>query len=309
MTSISNYGDNLYVTNATFSGTAGTPITLSYNSPVGVTTKFEADIDINKKVIHPRLYFKFVKTNMTKLQQDDLRKRIKKLQQLIVTAEKLGQRAFYEELALKIAVTVKEQELSVFGYDINIDKKIIEQYKHKVKGPKVHFSKLENYTRPIPMNVACKLFDCKKNNVFDEYWILYLEYEDKLDVDNKVKKEKSQSKTNKEKIKEKDPIIFGTHALDSDKLFYIIDWVDEYCDLTLEKLIGTIKEDTPEFSTGKIEAISKEYMNKIIKETHERVDRLKNTKPSNYRDLMTEEDESYLKKAKKLFTTKSKKKK
>ena len=54
------------------------------------------------------------------------------------------------------------------------------------------------------------------------------------DPEGKVYKE-----TAYEEAKRKDPILFGVIA-GSNKLYYIADWVDEYCDLTLEKFIDTI---------------------------------------------------------------------
>ena len=51
---------------------------------------------------------------------------------------------------------------------------------------------------------------------------------------------KEQRKIAKER-REKDPIIFGALKKDGkvlDRLYYICDWVDEYCDLTLDKLVN-----------------------------------------------------------------------
>ena len=46
-------------------------------------------------------------------------------------------------------------------------------------------------------------------------------------------------KVEREEAKRKDPILFGVLA-GSRKLYYITDWVDEYCDLSLEKFVDTI---------------------------------------------------------------------
>ena len=46
-----------------------------------------------------------------------------------------------------------------------------------------------------------------------------------------------------EEIKKRDPIVFGVIA-GSNKLYYITDWVDEYCDLTLAKFVDTLKITT-----------------------------------------------------------------
>ena len=47
--------------------------------------------------------------------------------------------------------------------------------------------------------------------------------------------------------REKDPILFGTFQNEEskfilDRFYYIADWVDEYCDLTLDKLINELKD-------------------------------------------------------------------
>ena len=41
--------------------------------------------------------------------------------------------------------------------------------------------------------------------------------------------------------KKRDPILFGL-IKGSRKLYYICDWIDEYCDLTLSQLIDKIGE-------------------------------------------------------------------
>ena len=49
--------------------------------------------------------------------------------------------------------------------------------------------------------------------------------------------------------KEKDPIVFGIftdkeNIFTLDRLYYVADWVDEYCDLTLDKLVEEYKTMT-----------------------------------------------------------------
>jgi hypothetical protein len=100
------------------------------------------------------------------------------------------------------------------------------------KGIKLEY--IKNFTRPIPQNVVDKINHINNLEVFDNYVVLY------YDPDGKIYQE-----TAREEAKRKDPIIFGLIA-GSEKLYYIADWVDEYCDLTLEKFIDAIgvnKED------------------------------------------------------------------
>ena len=52
--------------------------------------------------------------------------------------------------------------------------------------------------------------------------------------------------THKEKVKEedkkRDPILFGVIA-GSNKLYYITDWVDDYCNLTLDEFVTVLQMD------------------------------------------------------------------
>jgi len=45
--------------------------------------------------------------------------------------------------------------------------------------------------------------------------------------------------TEKEKEKAKDPILFGVMK-NSRNLYFIADWEDEYCDLTLSKMLNVL---------------------------------------------------------------------
>jgi hypothetical protein len=66
--------------------------------------------------------------------------------------------------------------------------------------------------------------------------------------------------------------------------------VDEYCDLTIDKFVDTIREDNPEYALSKIPDVDAEYFEALKKEVLERHERLDNAKSSNYRQLMEEEE-------------------
>jgi len=260
----------------------------------------------DKKVIHPQLYFKFVKSEMTKLEQKEMTERLFKLQTLVKQAEDLGQKALYEDFARKIAITVREQEINVCGIEYIVSKGSVDKYKDKVKDVDIKFSKLEEYSRPIPTNVKKRLDKFKKLMMFDNYMVLYLDYKEKIDIDNK-KKAVAEPKTNKQKIKEKDPILFGTLDYEPDKLYFIADWIDEYCDLTLDKFVQTIKKNDPEYELDGIDELDEEYIQRMVKESRERFVRLKETDPGTYKKLMVDEDMSYLKKLEKKESQEQKK--
>ncbi|HRZ18464.1 MAG TPA: hypothetical protein P5136_00165 [Methanofastidiosum sp.] len=271
----------------------------TFETNLGVQAQFDVVKEKDTRVIHPRLYFKFVKSKMMKMQQKELNERLLKLQQLVVQAKDLGQKSLYEELARKIAITIKEQEINVCGIEYTVHSEAINKYRHKVKGPTIGFCKLENYTRPVPANVKKRIDKCKELKLFDQYWVLYLEYKDKLDVDGKKKAETTEKKTTKEKIKEKDPILFGVQEYLPDKYYFIIDWIDEYCDLTLDKFVQTIKKDDPEYDLDKIDEINEDLLKKLVQESRDRHQRLTSTNRNNFKQLMEEEEKTYTEKAKK----------
>jgi len=88
---------------------------------------------------------------------------------------------------------------------------------------------MKNFIRPIPDEVVAKIAEADKLEVFDNYVIMHYD-----------PKGKNKQDTAKEEAKKRDPIVFGVIA-GSTKLYYITDWIDEYCDLTLEKFVDTLK--------------------------------------------------------------------
>ena len=98
--------------------------------------------------------------------------------------------------------------------------------------------------------------------VFDNYVVMH------YDPQGKHKEE-----TRKEEAKRKDPILFGLIA-GSRKLYYIADWVDEYCNLTLEKFVETLGTDKDEFLVGEkpleVEKVEKKQKPSIKKEVEKK---------------------------------------
>ncbi len=97
---------------------------------------------------------------------------------------------------------------------------------------------IKNFGRIIPSDVINykKEFD----NIFDNYVILHYDPE-----------ENGYEMTKAEKEKKKDPILFGVLAK-SRKLYYIADWKDEYCDLTLDKMFEVLGEDVLQINNNSV---------------------------------------------------------
>lgn len=246
---------------------------LDYTTPAGVGMKYE-----NRGNINPKLYFSYVKSKFTMIQQEALKKNLTKLKKLIVLSKEMKQQAYYESLCLELAKTIREQEAQALGYDKKIDVSTIEKFRYQVKDNCIKFEPLEKFPRVIPKKVRIVIKRLQNLKVFDELHVLYIDYTGEV------------VKTNKEKIREKDPILFGRFSFAPNTFYYITDWVDKYCDLTLVKLVDTLKVTDPEFELDSIPEIDDKYVKKIMQEVDDRVKRLSIARPSNFVGLMAEED-------------------
>lgn len=156
--------------------------------------------------------------------------------------EKLGQTALKEKLFDELTINRYESVLYACEfYKVLTEEKLIEFAKGCPKDLKITY--LENYIRNIPMEVADLKIKADELEVFDNYVILHYDPEGS-----------STSLTKEEIERKRDPILFGVIS-GSRKLYYIGDWVDEYCDLTFDALVEHFGKDV----------IEKDYLQSIIK--------------------------------------------
>ena len=147
-------------------------------------------------------------------------------------AETTGQKALKEKLLRNIVINRYESILYARGiYHVVFESELLEFYKKSEKG--VDLTYIKNFVRPLPNEVVMKIQEMNQLEIFDNYVILHYDPE-----------KKSYQQTLEEKKREyqkrRDPILFGV-IQGSDKLYYITDWVDEYCDLTLDKFAEVLQ--------------------------------------------------------------------
>lgn len=139
-----------------------------------------------------------------------------------------GQTALKEKLLRDMVINKYESVLYAKGlYYAVTEDQVVDFVKKTEKG--VELTYVKNYIRIIPQQVVFKIEEINKLEIFDNYVILHYDPECK-----------SYAETIKETAKRRDPILFGV-IKGSNKLYYITDWVDEYCDLTLDKFVETIQ--------------------------------------------------------------------
>lgn len=231
-----------------YGGTGGVSTTYTINTPtVAIESKSKKDKEGNN--LPARIYFKLIKSKLTTLDKDKLTKRISKIQMFLDKAVELQQQVLQEHLIQLLATAVSQQELLVLGCDTIVNKKYVDLFLEKHKDAKL--DSIAIYGKAIPDSAAKKIAYVSSLKVFHEIKILFLDpnYE--------------KSKTVEQKIVEKDPIAFGVLAYDPNNYYFITDWVDDYCDLTLDKLVDFIRGENQHYVLKKIPSLSPSYLNLI----------------------------------------------
>lgn len=165
---------------------------------------------------------------------------ISSLKTAIVSAREMNQTALMESIQNRLVVTLKEilivtkfpkfiEESDLLKILISVDEEekltLNEIHQNKDHLP-LRLTWIGNFTRTIPKEIRELKLMADKLNAFDNYVILHYDPSGE-----------SVRSTEQEINKAKDPILFGV-IHNSRRLYYIGDWVDEYCNLTLEKLIS-----------------------------------------------------------------------
>ena len=163
--------------------------------------------------------------------------RVSKYLQAIHNAYSVGQTALVEKLLSEMIANKYESLLASRGSYYAISEQRVVDFADKTERG-VELTYIKNFTRPIPQEVIDKVVKTNEYEVFDNYVIMHYD-----------PKGEHRAETKKEEAKRKDPIIFGVIA-GSRKLYYITDWVDEYCDLTLDKFVDTLGTTKDEFLEG-----------------------------------------------------------
>ncbi len=172
-------------------------------------------------------FFEQVKLT-TKESAKDYVERIKPYMVALKRANDMGQTALADQLTAQIFNNKYESILKAEGFYYKItEEQLVSFIKKTEKGVRLDY--IKNFTRNIPDSVYEIKTKADSLLVFDNYCVLYYDPEAKS-----YKKTKEEEEL--ERQKKADPILFGM-INGSRNLYYISDWIDEYCDLTLEEFI------------------------------------------------------------------------
>lgn len=205
-----------------------------------ISKKKVKDVNENEQPMDALKFFSLIKAS-SKESVAIYKDRVSKYLTALHNATNIGQTALQEELIRGLITNRYESVLYAEGCYYAVTEEMVAKFASQCeKGLKLTY--LKNFARPIPNDVIAKIAKMNELEVFDNYVVLY------YDPDGKVYKE-----TAYEEAKRRDPIIFGVIA-GSKKLYYVADWIDEYCDLTLDAFVDAlgIEKDDLHFDAEEI---------------------------------------------------------
>lgn len=181
------------------------------------------------KELSPQEYFDQVKEKKQTITDQELKQVYDNCLELLSKYKITGQTKGMRKLIFHLECIEKERKIVSLGVNTFVYRDDIEEYIDNIAKDTVKIIELENYEREIPDEIVTVIEQVKDK--FDQLYIVFTDYTGRME--KQVEKER----------REKDPILFGTFQEKSsktviDRFYYLGDWVDEHCDLTLDKMVN-----------------------------------------------------------------------
>ncbi len=170
-------------------------------------------------------YFDLLKSKKKKATSEDLQKIYDNCLVLLNKYQITGQTDAMKRLIFHLETIEKERKVLEAGIDTFVYLSDIKEYIEHVQGKSVKIIELSRFERDIPDNIVEKI--AKIKGLFHSFFVVFTDY-----TNTHVEKHR----------RETDPILFGMFkderlASVVERMYFIGDWVDEYCDLTLDQMV------------------------------------------------------------------------
>jgi hypothetical protein len=191
-------------------------------------------MDEIKEYITPTDYFNGVKDKKQTITDEELVKIYDNALVLLDKYNKTGQISGMKKLIFQLETTEKELAIVRMGINTFVYRDDIEEYIEDISDKAVKIIEMKYYEREIPDEIVEAVE--KTKNLFDEFYIVFTDYTGE------------DTKRIEQERRDKDPILFGafkdsdSKRMFVDRFYYIGDWEDDYCDLTLEKMVNEMKD-------------------------------------------------------------------
>ena len=186
-------------------------------------------------VYTPAEYFEIVKGRKQKMNDEILDKIYDNCLELLNKYNITGQTMAMQRLMFHLDNIEKERELVKLGIDTFVYKSDIEDFVRSVEGRVVKVCDLKNYEREIPDEITHVV--AKTKDIFNAMYVVYSDYTG--ETERKIEEHRRAT----------DPILFGSFqdrqkGVIVERFYFLGDWEDEYCDLTLDKMVAEVRERT-----------------------------------------------------------------
>lgn len=214
------------------------------------------------KMIDPDEYFNFLKNSSQNIEIDYLEKlkehlTLKRKELLLTQQDTLLRKIdFHYKTVLKEIDLIKK-----YGIKNAITYENLKTSINNIEGKAVKIVELKNYMRDIPKEIIGLICQLKEDRVFDEYYIVFTDYTH--ETSKAVEKERQK----------KDPILFGAFLEDKirgslgihERLYFLADWIDEYCDLTYDKLLNeNVKKGLGDFNIDLLKTVKEKHIEEYV---------------------------------------------
>lgn len=226
---------------------------------------------MEEKELSVKEIFESIKDKKEKITHEELKKYYSHCLTLIEKFKITGQKKSLDKLLFHITCMEKEMKLIDMGIDTYINYEDIDKFLKRPENKEILFVELENYPRDIPDEIVETI--SKTKDIFKGLFIIFTDYTGEIKKELKEKKKK-----------EKDPILLGAFVdtrtkTKLERFYFLGDWEDEYCDLTLEKLVAS-GVPTHTLKTKSLEEIKSDINS--FKETQEKTKTLDVAKLSSF---------------------------
>lgn len=195
----------------------------------------------DNKELSATQYFNYLKERKQTITDKELVALYDSYLSLVEKYSVTGQKRIIEKLRFLVDNIEKERMVVALGINSYVYRDDIENYIDNIAKDVVKIIELENYPRDIPDNIVQIISSTKE--IFDKMYVVFTDYTG--NIERAVAKER----------KEKDPMLFGTfqHPRDderrnsgiilNDRFYFLGDWEDEYCDLTMDKFLQAVGKE------------------------------------------------------------------
>lgn len=173
-------------------------------------------------------FFKSVKNGVEELEM--VEHRLRGYTAAIEQAKANGQTALAEQLQAGVEGIRAETQLVALKTRKYLEEaQLVAFVKKAKKGLRLDW--VANFTRVIPEHVVAAKRAADDRNIFDNYVVLHFD-----------PKKKAWAETAADLEKRKDPVLFGV-IRGRRRLYFVGDWVDEFCDLTFDQIADALGKD------------------------------------------------------------------